>query len=129
MEVARRIAELPESERENVHALYARYDMLEFASIMPLYAMMMSTIVLPLIYAQKLTEAYGFTTLTAGICTGFLWIALCAAIWYGSVQPRRQDHKRAIREIVGNDAGGKQAFDTLRRLDPDMARNCGKIIT
>ena len=129
MEVARRIAVLPETEQELVRALYARYDRLEFATITPLYVMLMGTIVLPLIYVQKLTEAYGITTLTAGICSGLIWVALCVAVWYGSVQPRRQDHKHAIREIVGNDPCGKRAFDALRRLDPDMARNCGKILT
>ncbi len=128
MEVARRIARLPKAEQEQVNALYVSYDRLEFLTTTPPFIMAMFGLLAP-IYGMQMAAVLEIAPFLGAIGMTLTYAGLCASAWFLLVQPRRQKHKRAIRQIVDGSDGGQRAFDTLRRLDPDMARNCGNILT
>lgn len=126
LEVSRRVGRLPEDEQGRVRKIYHIYDRLEFLTTTPPYIMLMFGFLAP-IYGMQIAALLEIAPYLGAIGMTVTYAGLCAAAWALLVQPRRRRHKRTIRQII--DGGGKdqRAFETLRRLDPDMARNCGKI--
>ena len=129
--VFHRIERLPTDEKERAHKLYAILDKIEWLTIAPFYFGMFAILALPLLTVfmdGKLLGSEGTMLLYGfGGATLFYTIGVFALkkLVFNS---RRSGVVEQLRMMLSSDHNYRSTLETLRQIDPDMARNIKKCI-